>query len=109
MMTSLRFKYKTVVNTHLPRMLFLLLVSSGKFLPVSHIQKAGTARHSRQRKAMSVIWVTPLLMVVGNTVCRTNRLKVIVMDIKLIQLKSLSASVLSVEKLFRTVQLELDE
>ena len=63
-------------HPHLPRMLFLVLVSSGKFWPVSQSQKPGTARHSSPMKTMSSSWVTLVLIVSGYIDCTTIMLEV---------------------------------
>ena len=60
--------------SYLLRTLFLVEVSSGKFLPVSQSQKAGTARHSRLMKRRSLTCTTWGLTIPGHTDCSTIRL-----------------------------------
>ena len=68
------FVFHIKYQIHLLRTLFLVEVSSGKFLPVSQSQKAGTARHSRLMKRMSDTWITPGLTRAGHMDCITIRL-----------------------------------
>ena len=69
-------RYSSFVGccSYLLRTLFLVEVSSGKFLPVSQSQKAGTARHSRLMKRRSLTCTTWGLTIPGHTDCSTIRL-----------------------------------